>query len=122
MLGGPGSYFWQGVYSIFWWYLFVLKGIFTNKWINWSPSSGQVISAAKEDIIRTYYPGYFMQSVNKQIQTKQVLAANDDSYQGEADMGAFIEHAFNYLPPSALTHGRTITFRLLCCCRGIQWR
>lgn len=95
MLGGPGSYFWQGVYSILRWYWFVLKGIFTNKWISWSPSSGQIISAAKEDIIRTYYPGYFMQSVDNQIQTKQVRAAHDDSYQGEA---TFIEHAFNYLP------------------------
>uniref|UniRef100_H3C718 Integrin, alpha 5 (fibronectin receptor, alpha polypeptide) n=1 Tax=Tetraodon nigroviridis TaxID=99883 RepID=H3C718_TETNG len=54
VLGGPGSYFWQG----------------------------QVISAAKEDIIRTYYPGFFMQSVDTQIQTKQVQAAYDDSYQG----------------------------------------
>ncbi|KAM9343737.1 integrin alpha-5 [Pholidichthys leucotaenia] len=54
VLGGPGSYFWQG----------------------------QVISAAKEDIIRAYYPGYFMQAVEGQIQTKQVQAAYDDSYQG----------------------------------------
>uniref|UniRef100_A0A3Q3A848 Integrin, alpha 5 (fibronectin receptor, alpha polypeptide) n=1 Tax=Kryptolebias marmoratus TaxID=37003 RepID=A0A3Q3A848_KRYMA len=54
VLGGPGSYFWQG----------------------------QVISANKEDIIKAYYPGYFMQSVEGQIQTKQVQAAHDDSYQG----------------------------------------
>ncbi|XP_044208155.1 integrin alpha-5 [Thunnus albacares] len=54
VLGGPGSYFWQG----------------------------QVISAAKEDIIKAYYPGYFMQSVGGQIQTKQVQAKHDDSYQG----------------------------------------
>uniref|UniRef100_A0A8C6LXC7 Integrin subunit alpha 5 n=1 Tax=Nothobranchius furzeri TaxID=105023 RepID=A0A8C6LXC7_NOTFU len=54
VLGGPGSYFWQG----------------------------QVISAAKEDIIKAYYPGYFMQAVEGQIQTKQVQAAHDDSYQG----------------------------------------
>ncbi|AWP10178.1 putative integrin alpha-5-like [Scophthalmus maximus] len=54
VLGGPGSYFWQG----------------------------QVISAAKEDIIKAYYPGYFMQSVEGQIQTKQVHSAYDDSYQG----------------------------------------
>lgn len=45
--------------------------------------SGQVISAAKEDIIKAYYPGYFMQSVENQIQTKQVKAEHDDSYQGE---------------------------------------
>ncbi|XP_041801853.1 integrin alpha-5 [Chelmon rostratus] len=54
VLGGPGSFFWQG----------------------------QVISAAKEDIIKAYYPGYFMQSVESQIQTKQVQAKHDDSYQG----------------------------------------
>ncbi|XP_074537726.1 integrin alpha-5 [Halichoeres trimaculatus] len=54
VLGGPGSYFWQG----------------------------QVISAAKEDIINTYYPGFFMQSVESQIQTKQVQVKHDDSYQG----------------------------------------
>ncbi|XP_051915368.1 integrin alpha-5 [Hippocampus zosterae] len=54
VLGGPGSYFWQG----------------------------QVISADKEDIIKEYYPGYFMQSVGGQIQTKQVEAKHDDSYQG----------------------------------------
>uniref|UniRef100_A0A3Q0S9A1 Integrin, alpha 5 (fibronectin receptor, alpha polypeptide) n=1 Tax=Amphilophus citrinellus TaxID=61819 RepID=A0A3Q0S9A1_AMPCI len=54
VLGGPGSFFWQG----------------------------QVISAAKEDIIRAYYPGYFMQAVSGQIQTKQAHSVNDDSYQG----------------------------------------
>uniref|UniRef100_A0A8P4KPU4 Integrin, alpha 5 (fibronectin receptor, alpha polypeptide) n=1 Tax=Dicentrarchus labrax TaxID=13489 RepID=A0A8P4KPU4_DICLA len=54
VLGGPGSYFWQG----------------------------QVISAAKEDIIKAYYPGYFIQSVESQIQTRQVQAKHDDSYQG----------------------------------------
>ncbi|XP_028437983.1 integrin alpha-5 [Perca flavescens] len=54
VLGGPGSYFWQG----------------------------QVISAAKEDIIKAYYPGYFMQSVQGQIQTRQVKSEHDDSYQG----------------------------------------
>uniref|UniRef100_A0A669ELR1 Integrin, alpha 5 (fibronectin receptor, alpha polypeptide) n=1 Tax=Oreochromis niloticus TaxID=8128 RepID=A0A669ELR1_ORENI len=54
VLGGPGSYFWQG----------------------------QVISAAKEDIIRAYYPGYFIQAVSGQIQTKQAHSLKDDSYQG----------------------------------------
>lgn len=54
VLGGPGSYFWQG----------------------------QVISAAKKDIVKAYYPGYFVQSVEGQIQTKQVQAEHDDSYQG----------------------------------------
>ncbi|KAK2851818.1 hypothetical protein Q5P01_008094 [Channa striata] len=54
VLGGPGSYFWQG----------------------------EVISAAKEDIVKSYYPGFFMQSVKGQIQTKQVRTEHDDSYQG----------------------------------------
>lgn len=54
VLGGPGSFYWQG----------------------------QVISAAKEDIIKAYYPGYFMQSVQNQIQTKQGPPKHDDSYQG----------------------------------------
>uniref|UniRef100_A0A4W6FII8 Integrin, alpha 5 (fibronectin receptor, alpha polypeptide) n=1 Tax=Lates calcarifer TaxID=8187 RepID=A0A4W6FII8_LATCA len=46
------------------------------------PTLGQVISAAKEDIIKAYYPGYFMQSVEGQIQTKQIHTKHDDSYQG----------------------------------------
>uniref|UniRef100_A0A3Q3L2K8 Integrin, alpha 5 (fibronectin receptor, alpha polypeptide) n=1 Tax=Mastacembelus armatus TaxID=205130 RepID=A0A3Q3L2K8_9TELE len=54
VLGGPGSYYWQG----------------------------EVITAAKEEIIKAYYPGYFMQSVKGQIQTKQVRLDHDDSYQG----------------------------------------
>uniref|UniRef100_A0A667YH67 Integrin, alpha 5 (fibronectin receptor, alpha polypeptide) n=1 Tax=Myripristis murdjan TaxID=586833 RepID=A0A667YH67_9TELE len=54
VLGGPGSYYWQG----------------------------QVISAAKDKIIKAYYPGYFMQSVEGQIQTRQVRTEFDDSYQG----------------------------------------
>uniref|UniRef100_A0AAV2LZC2 Integrin alpha-2 domain-containing protein n=1 Tax=Knipowitschia caucasica TaxID=637954 RepID=A0AAV2LZC2_KNICA len=55
VLGGPGSYFWQG----------------------------QVISAAKENITKAFYPGYFMQSVDGQIQTNQTKQIeHDDSYQG----------------------------------------
>uniref|UniRef100_A0A673CM08 Integrin, alpha 5 (fibronectin receptor, alpha polypeptide) n=1 Tax=Sphaeramia orbicularis TaxID=375764 RepID=A0A673CM08_9TELE len=74
VLGGPGSYFWQG----------------------------QVISAAKENIIKAYYPGYFMQSVDGQMQTKQVKAEHDDSYQGYSvavgefsgdQMGAYFGYA-----------------------------
>lgn len=42
-----------------------------------------MISAAKEKIIKAYYPGYFMQSVMGQIQTKQVRSEHDDSYQGK---------------------------------------
>lgn len=99
VLGGPGSYFWQGVSPVFRCSSF-LEGISTNKWINWPLSSGQVISAAKEDIIRTYYPGYFVQSVDNQIQTKQVKAAHDDSYQGETNINAFIGQAFTGFPTS----------------------
>uniref|UniRef100_A0A4W5N3N8 Integrin, alpha 5 (fibronectin receptor, alpha polypeptide) n=1 Tax=Hucho hucho TaxID=62062 RepID=A0A4W5N3N8_9TELE len=55
VLGGPGSFFWQG----------------------------QVISAAKEEIIKAYYPGYFMQSVEGQIQTRQAQLKYDDSYRGK---------------------------------------
>lgn len=44
---------------------------------------GQVISADKQEIIKAYYPGYFMQAVEGQIHTKQVQAAHDDSYQGK---------------------------------------
>uniref|UniRef100_A0A6Q2YCX8 Integrin alpha-2 domain-containing protein n=1 Tax=Esox lucius TaxID=8010 RepID=A0A6Q2YCX8_ESOLU len=55
VLGGPGSFFWQG----------------------------QVISAAKEEIIKAYYPGYFMQSVEGQIQTRQADIKYDDSFRGK---------------------------------------
>uniref|UniRef100_A0A673WD82 Integrin, alpha 5 (fibronectin receptor, alpha polypeptide) n=1 Tax=Salmo trutta TaxID=8032 RepID=A0A673WD82_SALTR len=55
VLGGPGSFFWQG----------------------------QVISAAKEEIIKAYYPGYFMQSVEGQTQTRQAQIKYDDSYHGK---------------------------------------
>uniref|UniRef100_A0A672FXM1 Integrin, alpha 5 (fibronectin receptor, alpha polypeptide) n=1 Tax=Salarias fasciatus TaxID=181472 RepID=A0A672FXM1_SALFA len=66
VLGGPGSYFWQG----------------------------QVISAQKEDIIKAYYPGYFMQAVEGQIQTKQLDAKHDDSYRGYSiAMGSYFGYA-----------------------------
>lgn len=55
VLGGPGSYFWQG----------------------------QLISAMKEEIVKAYYPGYFLTSVNGQIQTTQKNEIKfDDSYMG----------------------------------------
>uniref|UniRef100_A0AAR2K5Z0 Integrin alpha-2 domain-containing protein n=1 Tax=Pygocentrus nattereri TaxID=42514 RepID=A0AAR2K5Z0_PYGNA len=55
VLGGPGSYFWQG----------------------------QVISAVKEEIIKAYYPGFFLTSVMGQIQTKQKKEIKfDDTYMG----------------------------------------
>ncbi|XP_059397023.1 integrin alpha-5-like [Carassius carassius] len=55
VLGGPGSYFWQG----------------------------QVITAFKQEIVKAYYPGYFLTSVNGQIQTKQIKEIKiDDNYMG----------------------------------------
>ncbi|KAG8002447.1 Integrin alpha-5 [Nibea albiflora] len=45
-------------------------------------TTGQVISASKEDIIKAYYPGYFIQSVERQIQTKQNPSTHDDNLQG----------------------------------------
>lgn len=46
--------------------------------------SGQLISAVKEEIIKAYYPGYFLTSVAGQIQTKQKKEINfDDSYMGK---------------------------------------
>ncbi|KAL1020694.1 hypothetical protein UPYG_G00003440 [Umbra pygmaea] len=54
VLGGPGSFYWQG----------------------------QVFSASKEQIITSYYPGYFIQSVKGQIQTRQSSGSYDDSFRG----------------------------------------
>uniref|UniRef100_A0A8C1W2X6 Integrin, alpha 5 (fibronectin receptor, alpha polypeptide) n=1 Tax=Cyprinus carpio TaxID=7962 RepID=A0A8C1W2X6_CYPCA len=55
VLGGPGSYFWQG----------------------------QVITAVKQEIVKAYYPGYFLTSVEGQMQTKQKKEITfDDNYMG----------------------------------------
>ncbi|XP_051961269.1 integrin alpha-5-like [Xyrauchen texanus] len=55
VLGGPGSYFWQG----------------------------QVITAVKQDIVKAYYPGFFLTSVHGQIQTRQKKEITfDDNYMG----------------------------------------
>lgn len=64
-----------------------------------------MISAAKEDIIKAYYPGYFIQSVDGQIQTRQELSKYDDSYQGERGWHKKKKHMMNihmdaYLPSS----------------------
>ncbi|KAL0977867.1 hypothetical protein UPYG_G00162380 [Umbra pygmaea] len=56
VLGGPGSFYWQG----------------------------QLISATTEEIVKAYYPSYFLLSVAGQIQTRQVQASYDDSYLGYA--------------------------------------
>ncbi|KAI1897056.1 hypothetical protein AGOR_G00079190 [Albula goreensis] len=54
VLGGPGSYFWQG----------------------------QLISASKEEIVKAYFPEYFLLYVPGQMQTKQAQGEYDDSYLG----------------------------------------
>ncbi|XP_028261856.1 integrin alpha-5-like isoform X2 [Parambassis ranga] len=54
VLGGPGSFYWQG----------------------------QLISATTEEIVKAYYPSYFLLSVTGQTQTQQVHASYDDSYLG----------------------------------------
>uniref|UniRef100_A0A7N6BWZ8 Integrin alpha-2 domain-containing protein n=1 Tax=Anabas testudineus TaxID=64144 RepID=A0A7N6BWZ8_ANATE len=55
VLGGPGSFYWQG----------------------------QLITATTEEIVKAYYPSYFLLSVARQIQTHQVQGTYDDSYLGE---------------------------------------
>ncbi|XP_041836152.1 integrin alpha-5-like isoform X2 [Melanotaenia boesemani] len=59
MLGGPGSFYWQG----------------------------QLISATTEEIVKAYYPSYFLLSVDRQIQTQQVQGTYDDSYLGYSVAG-----------------------------------
>ncbi|XP_068266801.1 integrin alpha-5 [Nyctibius grandis] len=54
LLGGPGSYFWQG----------------------------QVMSATQEQIAASSYPEYFIQEVAGQLQTRQAAPSHDDSYMG----------------------------------------
>uniref|UniRef100_A0A3P8VKK2 Integrin subunit alpha 5 n=1 Tax=Cynoglossus semilaevis TaxID=244447 RepID=A0A3P8VKK2_CYNSE len=54
VLGGPGSFYWQG----------------------------QVISATTEEIVKAYYPSYFLLSVVGQSQTTQAQGSYDDSYLG----------------------------------------
>lgn len=54
LLGGPGSYFWQG----------------------------QVMSATQEQIAASNYPEYFIHDVAGQLQTRQAAATYDDSYMG----------------------------------------
>uniref|UniRef100_A0A8C0LAT5 Integrin subunit alpha 5 n=1 Tax=Canis lupus dingo TaxID=286419 RepID=A0A8C0LAT5_CANLU len=55
VLGGPGSYFWQG----------------------------QILSATQEQIAESYYPEYLINLVQGQLQTRQASSIYDDSYLGE---------------------------------------
>ncbi|XP_075863444.1 integrin alpha-5 [Microcebus murinus] len=54
VLGGPGSYFWQG----------------------------QILSATQEQIAESYYPEYLINLVPGQLQTRQASSIYDDSYLG----------------------------------------
>ncbi|NXX42171.1 ITA5 protein, partial [Tricholaema leucomelas] len=54
LLGGPGSYFWQG----------------------------QLLSATQEQIAASSYPQYLSQQVAGQLQTRQAAPTHDDSYMG----------------------------------------
>uniref|UniRef100_A0A8C5M591 Integrin subunit alpha 5 n=1 Tax=Leptobrachium leishanense TaxID=445787 RepID=A0A8C5M591_9ANUR len=56
LLGGPGSYFWQG----------------------------QVITATQDEIKDSFYPEYFILEVKGQMKTRQAHIAYDDSYLGYA--------------------------------------
>ncbi|XP_019941833.2 integrin alpha-5-like isoform X2 [Paralichthys olivaceus] len=59
VLGGPGSFYWQG----------------------------QLISATTDEIVKAYYPSYFLLSVAGQVQTQQVQGSYDDSYLGYSVAG-----------------------------------
>ncbi|XP_034023302.1 integrin alpha-5-like [Thalassophryne amazonica] len=59
VLGGPGSFYWQG----------------------------QLISATTQEIVKSYFPSYFLLSVNGQIHTRQVQGSYDDSYLGYSVAG-----------------------------------
>nr|AAI70233.1 Integrin alpha5 subunit [Xenopus laevis] len=66
LLGGPGSYFWQG----------------------------QVITATQDEIQEAYYPEYFVLEYKKQMQTRQAASSYDDSYFGySVAVGEFSEDA-----------------------------
>ncbi|KAM5181172.1 integrin alpha-5 [Mantella aurantiaca] len=54
LLGGPGSYFWQG----------------------------QVITATQDEIRKSYYPEYFILEIKGQMHTRQAHGSYDDSYLG----------------------------------------
>lgn len=91
VLGGPGSFYWQGERTECE-YLskrnsYRLKQAFCH----WNARSailpddvlGQLISATPDEIVKAYYPSYFLLSVAGQIQTGQVQGSYDDSYLGK---------------------------------------
>lgn len=52
-----------------------------------SPSPGQILSATQEQIAESYYPEYFINLVQGQLQTRQASSIYDDSYLGECTRG-----------------------------------
>lgn len=46
--------------------------------------AGQLIAATTDEIVKAYYPSYFLLSVAGQIQTRQAQGSYDDSYLGES--------------------------------------
>uniref|UniRef100_A0A3P8VC62 Integrin subunit alpha 5 n=1 Tax=Cynoglossus semilaevis TaxID=244447 RepID=A0A3P8VC62_CYNSE len=68
VLGGPGSFYWQG----------------------------QVISATTEEIVKAYYPSYFLLSVVGQSQTTQAQGSYDDSYLGKSGSRKHVETMGSY--------------------------
>ncbi|MBN3289435.1 ITA5 protein, partial [Polypterus senegalus] len=54
VLGGPGSYFWQG----------------------------QLLSASQQNIVKAYFPDYFILPASEQLHTRQAQSFYDDSYLG----------------------------------------
>ncbi|KAM8794088.1 integrin alpha-5 [Eudromia elegans] len=82
LLGGPGSYFWQG----------------------------QVISATQEQIEAADSPDYLIQEVPGQLQTRQAAASHDDSYMGySVAVGEFsgddVQDFVAGVPKGNLTYG-----------------
>ncbi|XP_004637988.1 integrin alpha-5 isoform X1 [Octodon degus] len=82
VLGGPGSYFWQG----------------------------QILSATQEQIAESYYPEYLINLVQGQLQTRQASSIYDDSYMGySVAVGEFsgddTEDFVAAVPKGNLTYG-----------------
>lgn len=82
VLGGPGSYFWQG----------------------------QILSATQEQIIKSYYYDYLISPVEGQLQTRQASSIYDDSYLGySVAVGEFsgddVEDFVAGVPKGNLTYG-----------------
>ncbi|XP_063071492.1 integrin alpha-5-like isoform X2 [Engraulis encrasicolus] len=54
-----------------------------TKIVEYAPCrTGQLITATTEEIVKAFYPSYFLLSVDGQVQTRQVQSSYDDSYLG----------------------------------------